>query len=87
MVLAGDTAGWPSCQYSTEQPPTFRVYPRVCGGTFFTVTLLLHGSSRRISYSLVFSTLGVVQMPHKFTVARRHKFDKVQYRVINWAEY
>ena len=21
MVLAGDTAGWPSCQYSTEQPP------------------------------------------------------------------
>ena len=29
----GDTAGWPSCQYSTEQPPTFRVYPRVCGGT------------------------------------------------------
>ena len=37
--------------------------------------------------SLVFSTLGVVQMPHKFTAARRHKFDKVQYRVINWAEY
>ena len=33
MVLAGDTAGWPSCQYSTEQLPTFRVYPRVCGGT------------------------------------------------------
>ena len=26
-------------------------------------------------------------MPHKFTAARRHKFDKVQYRVINWAEY
>ena len=37
--------------------------------------------------SLVFSTLGVVQMPHKFTAARRHKVDKVQYRVINWAEY
>ena len=37
--------------------------------------------------SLVFSTLGVVQMPHKFTAARRHKFDKVQYRVITWAEY
>ena len=37
--------------------------------------------------SLVFSTLGVVQMPHKFNAARRHKFDKVQYRVINWAEY
>ena len=34
-----------------------------------------------------FSTLGVVQMPHKFNAARRHKFDKVQYRVINWAEY
>ena len=31
--------------------------------------------------SLVFSTLGVVQMPHKFNAARRHKFDKVQYRV------
>ena len=27
------------------------------------------------------------QMPHKFNAARRHKFDKVQYRVINWAEY
>ena len=26
-------------------------------------------------------------MPHKFNAARRHKFDKVQYRVINWAEY
>ena len=26
-------------------------------------------------------------MPHKFNVARRHKFDKAQYRVINWAEY
>ena len=25
--------------------------------------------------------------PHKFNAARRHKFDKVQYRVINWAEY
>ena len=37
--------------------------------------------------SLVFSTLGIVQMPHKFNAARRHKFDKVQYRVINWAEY
>ena len=26
-------------------------------------------------------------MPHKFNAARRHKFDKAQYRVINWAEY
>ena len=26
-------------------------------------------------------------MPHKFKAARRHKFDKAQYRVINWAEY
>ena len=26
-------------------------------------------------------------MPHKFNAARRHKFDKGQYRVINWAEY
>ena len=26
-------------------------------------------------------------MPHKFNTARRHKFDKAQYRVINWAEY
>ena len=26
-------------------------------------------------------------LPHKFNAARRHKFDKVQYRVINWAEY
>ena len=26
-------------------------------------------------------------MPHKFNASRRHKFDKVQYRVINWAEY
>ena len=26
-------------------------------------------------------------MPHKFNAARRDKFDKVQYRVINWAEY
>ena len=26
-------------------------------------------------------------MPHKFNAARRHKFDKVQYRVIDWAEY
>ena len=25
-------------------------------------------------------------MPHKFNAARRHKFDKAQYRVINWAE-
>ncbi len=23
-------------------------------------------------------------MPHKFNAARRHKFDKVQYRVINY---
>ena len=23
-------------------------------------------------------------MPHKFNAARRHKFDKAQYRVINW---
>ena len=27
------------------------------------------------------------EMPHKFNAARRHKFDKAQYRVINWAEY
>ena len=26
-------------------------------------------------------------MPHKFNAARRHKFDKAQYRVIHWAEY
>ena len=26
-------------------------------------------------------------MPHKFNAARRHKFDKAQYRVINWEEY
>ena len=26
-------------------------------------------------------------MRHKFNAARRHKFDKAQYRVINWAEY
>ncbi len=26
-------------------------------------------------------------MPVKFNAARRHKFDKTQYRVINWAEY
>ena len=26
-------------------------------------------------------------MPYKFNAARRHKFDKAQYRVINWAEY
>ena len=26
-------------------------------------------------------------MPHKFNAARRHKFDKAQYRVINWAEH
>ena len=26
-------------------------------------------------------------MPHKLNAARRHKFDKAQYRVINWAEY
>ena len=26
-------------------------------------------------------------MPHKFKAARRHKFDKAQYRVIYWAEY
>ena len=26
-------------------------------------------------------------MPHKFNAARRHKFDKAQYRVINCAEY
>ncbi len=35
--------------------------------------------------SLVFSTLGVVQMPHKFNAARRHKFDKaglINYKAI-----
>ena len=26
-------------------------------------------------------------MPRKFNATRRHKFDKAQYRVINWAEY
>jgi len=26
-------------------------------------------------------------MPHKFNVARRHKFTKKQYRVTNWASY
>ena len=26
-------------------------------------------------------------MPHKFNATRRHKFDKAQYRVINWEEY
>ena len=26
-------------------------------------------------------------MPHKFNATRRHKFDKTQYRVIDWAEY
>ena len=33
-----------------------------------------------------FFNAGVVQMPHKFNAARRHTFDTVQYRVINWAE-
>ena len=37
--------------------------------------------------SSCFSTLGITWMPHKFNAARRHKFDKAQYRVINWAEY
>ena len=37
--------------------------------------------------SLCFSTLGITWMPHKFNAARRHKFDKAQYRVIHWAEY
>ena len=26
-------------------------------------------------------------MPHKCNAARRHTFDKAQYRVIHWAEY
>ena len=26
-------------------------------------------------------------MPHTCNVARRHKFDKAQYRVMHWAEY
>ena len=26
-------------------------------------------------------------MPHKVNASRRHKFDKAQYRVIDWAEY
>ena len=64
--------GWPSERRASKTPIS---------------KTLLHGSSRRMSYHLVFSTLGVVQMPHKFNAARRHKFDKVQYRVINWAEY
>ena len=37
--------------------------------------------------SWCFSTQGITWMPHKFNAARRHKFDKAQYRVINWAEY
>ena len=37
--------------------------------------------------SSCFSTQGITWMPHKFKAARRHKFDKAQYRVINWAEY
>ena len=37
--------------------------------------------------SSCFSTLGITWMPHKFNAARRHKFDKAQYRVIHWAEY
>ena len=32
--------------------------------------------------SSCFSTLGITWMPHKFNAARRHKFDKAQYRVI-----
>ena len=34
-----------------------------------------------------FFNVGIVEMPHKFNAARRHKFDKTQYRVIHWAEY
>ena len=30
---------------------------------------------------------GSLNATFKFNAARRHKFDKVQYRVINWAEY
>ncbi len=26
-------------------------------------------------------------MPHQFNTARRHKFDKAWYRMINWATY
>ena len=37
--------------------------------------------------SSCFSTQGITWMPHKFNAARRHKFDKAQYRVIHWAEY
>ena len=37
--------------------------------------------------SLGFLTLGIIRMPHKFNQARRHKFDKARYRVINWEEY
>ena len=37
--------------------------------------------------SSCFSIQGITWMPHKFNAARRHKFDKAQYRVINWAEY
>ena len=36
--------------------------------------------------SSCFSTQGITWMPHKFNAARRHKFDKAQYRVIHWAE-
>ena len=32
-------------------------------------------------------TLGIIWMPHKFNRARRHKFDKARYQVINWTEY
>ena len=37
--------------------------------------------------SSCFSRQGITKMPHKFNAARRHKFDKAQYRVIHWAEY
>ena len=36
--------------------------------------------------SSCFSTQGITWMPHKFNAARRHKFDKAQYRMIHWAE-
>ena len=55
---------------------------------------LILGSSSVVAWiipkdvlSSCFSTLGITWMPHKFNAARRHKFDKAQYRVIHWAEY
>ncbi len=83
----------PPTPFSTARTPSTRpeetLIPRAIPRTVplrTTVDLVAWIIPKNV-LSLVFSTLGIVQMPHKFNAARRHKFDKVQYRVINWAEY